>query len=80
MEVKADYQYFKQVVHTDKVQGATVKATFKIGNGANELKPGSTLRLIIGQRGNGGTNCYALQQLVGAGGGGATGIVPVYRR
>ena len=67
---------FKQVVHTGQGgQGATVKATFKIGNGANELKPGSTLRLIIGQRGNGGTNCYACSKLVGAGGGGATGIV-----
>lgn len=56
-------------------QGALVQGIFKIGSGANELKPGSTLRVIVGQCGHSGSNCWGCTGDNGAGGGGGTGIL-----
>ena len=56
-------------------QGALVKGVFKIGAGANELKPGSTLRVIVGQSGRSGVNNWGSVGNSGAGGGGGTGIL-----
>ncbi|MCB9053607.1 MAG: RICIN domain-containing protein [Lewinellaceae bacterium] len=51
-------------------RGAFLKAYFKIGNASNNLKPGSTLRFIVG--GSGESKLTAGS--TGGGGGGGTGI------
>lgn len=56
-------------------QGALAMGVFKIGTGASELKPGSTLRVIVGQCGHSGSNCWGCVGDSGAGGGGGTGIL-----
>lgn len=56
-------------------QGATVSATFRIGNGVGELKPGSRIRTIVGAHGESGRNCKGCLGMTGGGGGGATGII-----
>lgn len=52
-------------------EGAYVKAWFEIGTGENQLKPGSTLRFIVGGR---GADFHSAGSS-GGGGGGGTGIV-----
>ncbi|MCB9333510.1 MAG: hypothetical protein H6574_20820 [Lewinellaceae bacterium] len=56
-------------------QGALVKALFKIGTGTNELKPGSTLRVIVGQSGRSSHNNWGSLGNDSGGGGGGTGIL-----
>jgi hypothetical protein len=52
-------------------KGAEVKAVFPVGYGTNQLRPGGTLRFIVGQKGESrnGSNSG------GAGGGGGTGVL-----
>ncbi|MBK8969114.1 MAG: T9SS type A sorting domain-containing protein [Lewinellaceae bacterium] len=56
-------------------EGATTEAVFWIGNGINELRPGGTVRFIVGKHGvngsTGGTD--------GIGGGGGGGTTVLYR-
>ncbi|MGH1387802.1 BspA family leucine-rich repeat surface protein [Kordia sp.] len=71
-------------------EGATVMATFNIGNGPNEIPTGGTFRIIIGEgeewrAGGGGTglafrnpNTGEWTILAVAGGGGAAGDSPAY--
>ncbi|MCB0535611.1 MAG: RICIN domain-containing protein, partial [Saprospiraceae bacterium] len=51
-------------------RGGLLKAYFKIGNASNNLKPGSTLRFIVGESGESRLTAGS----TGAGGGGGTGI------
>ena len=55
--------------------GATTTADFKIGNAADELKPGGTIRFIIGQKGN----SFTQQGKSGGAGGGAGGTAILYK-
>lgn len=48
-------------------EGATVEAVFKIGNGANAIPPGATLRFFIGEKGEVDTR--------NGGGGGGTAVL-----
>ena len=67
---------FKKTVRTGQGgQGATISAVFKIGTGANELKPGSKIRFIVGRGGDSHTNCSACIGTFGGGGGGGTGVL-----
>ena len=52
-------------------EGALVTAEFMIGDGPQELRPGGTLRFIVGHRGNGQTT----DRRVGGGGGGGTAVL-----
>ena len=56
--------------HTGGGQGATIKASFKIGSGTNEIPAGSTMRFMIG---NGGFT-FDTYDSGGADGGGGTGV------
>jgi regulation of enolase protein 1 (concanavalin A-like superfamily) len=51
--------------------GAYVTATFEIGTGANQLKPGGTIRFIVGQGGSTGNNSGG----TAGDGGGGTGVI-----
>ncbi|MCB0563939.1 MAG: ricin-type beta-trefoil lectin domain protein [Phaeodactylibacter sp.] len=59
-----------QFLHIKGGSGATVQGYFKIGNGPNEISPGSTLRFIIGIQGD---SKYDVG-VVGAFGGGGSGV------
>jgi len=52
-------------------EGASVLGTFAIGTGTNQIPPGSTIRLIIGLKGENRT----VQTTAGCTGGGGTGIL-----
>ncbi|MCB9333508.1 MAG: hypothetical protein H6574_20810 [Lewinellaceae bacterium] len=57
-------------------QGAAVSAVFKIGNGNNELLPGSKIRIIVGNKGGDEINQDNLTYLSRkGGGGGGTGVL-----
>lgn len=51
--------------------GAKVEASFEVGNAAGQLKPGGTVRVIIGEQGNNGRS----DNSSGGGGGGGTGLL-----
>ena len=56
-------------------EGAFVQACFEIGTAGNQLKPGSTLRLMVGGKGANLDVFGGNLGTFGAGGGGGTGIV-----
>lgn len=66
---KSNGTYF---VHRKAGGGATVEADLEIGSGPGQLKPGGTLRIIVGKNGtNGRGGGYA----IGGGGGGGTAVL-----
>ena len=55
--------------------GATVSATFAVGNGPGKIPAGSTIRFIVGGAGESGNRSFAIYAFAAGGGGGATGIL-----
>ncbi|MCB9851678.1 MAG: hypothetical protein H6819_01175 [Phycisphaerales bacterium] len=53
-------------------QGATVIATFRIGFGFQELRPGGTIRFVVGMKGGNGNSAANASA---GGGGGGTGVM-----
>lgn len=75
-----EYNYFDRfnTTRTQRVnggEGATISATFEIGTGLGQIAPGSTLRFIVGNRGQ-KEKIDAIPSVgIGAGGGGGTGVL-----
>lgn len=59
----------KNTIYKESGEGATVKFAVKIGNGTSEIKPGSTLRFILGKKGR--DLVIKLDAKAGGGGGGS---------
>ncbi|MBK8969587.1 MAG: ricin-type beta-trefoil lectin domain protein [Lewinellaceae bacterium] len=53
-------------------EGATMGGLYKIGTGYNQLRPGTTIRLVIGRAGNSRLNNA---NAIGSSGGGGTGVI-----
>lgn len=51
--------------------GATIKATFEIGTGQDQIPPGAVLRVIVGEKGSTTTS----QEAAGSGGGAGTAVL-----
>ena len=71
-----DAKLFIPVLNSVKKKGgsgATLFAEFKVGNDIDDLKPGGTLRFIVGQRG--GRGITSTRGGVGGGGGGGTAVL-----
>ena len=61
--------------NADGGEGATVAATFAVGNGAGKIPAGSTIRFIVGGVGESGNTNNTFAGWQTGGGGGATGIL-----
>ena len=64
-------KFIKQSCEADGGEGARIRMAFRIGQGANELRPGGTIRFIVGKQGGSRLRPdYSNDVAAGSGGGG----------
>lgn len=71
----ADCCLIDNVCNANGGEGASVSATFMVGDGAGKIPPGSIIRFIVGGAGESGNNNNTFAGWEVGGGGGATGIL-----